>query len=85
MALIDHVEQAIGTAAITKIANFGMFGGSGSAILAWLGGANAVAWAGIAIGIGGLVLNWWHKRAIQRIERERMDLEWKRYRDEQEE
>ena len=82
MSLIDHAEHVFGAALITRVANAGIFGGSGSAIIAWLGGANAVAWAGIAIGFGGLVLNWWHKRAIQRLERERLDLEWQRLRDE---
>lgn len=82
MTLMDHAEQVFGASLITKVANAGIFGGSGSAILAWLGGANAVAWAGIAIGFGGLVLNWWHKRAIQRLERERLDLDWKIYQSE---
>lgn len=40
-----------------------------------MGGAGGAAWAGVLIAVIGLALNYWHKRAIQRIERERLELD----------
>ena len=85
MSLIDQVHGFVSAKTVTLIGNAGMFGGAGTTIFGWLSQQNILGWIGAFIGIGGLVINWWHKRAIQRIERERMDLEWQRYRAEQEE
>lgn len=81
MSLVEQVHQFVSAKTVTLISNTSVFGGSGAAIAAWLSQQNILGLIGALIGIGGLVLNWWHKRAMHRIERERMDLEWKRYRD----
>lgn len=85
MTLVEHVHQAVSEKTITAIGNTGIFGGAGATLLAWISEQNILGWVGAGIGIGGLVLNWWHKRAIQRIERSKLDLEWQRYRDERDE
>jgi len=70
MTAIDH--SMIPAKAITAIANTGIFGGAMGAIGGWLAGQNLIGWAGVAIGIGGLCISWYHKRELRRYERERI-------------
>ena len=79
MAFLEQAERAVNGKIVPLIANTGVFGGASTTFVAWLGGQNAVAWIGALIGIAGLVLNWWHKRAMQRIERGRLALERERF------
>lgn len=75
MTLSEQIEQVAAAPIMASVGNTGVFGGSGGAIIAWLGGANGAAWAGVGIGFLGLLINYWHKRAMQRLARERLELD----------
>lgn len=79
MAFTDQIQQVAAAPIAATVGNTSVLGGAASAIYAWLGGPNAIGWAGFVVGIGGLALSFWHKRAIQRLEREKF--EWQKSQD----
>lgn len=79
MAVLEHLEQTVGPKAVGAVSSAGVYGGSAVSLLAWLGSQSAVAIVGIVVSIGGLILSWWHKRAMQRIARDRLALDRARF------
>ena len=66
--MTTKVDELIATASTSSISNTGMWGGSAAAFFGWLGSQDVVAGIGAIAVILGLILNYWHKRAMQRIE-----------------
>lgn len=55
------MRQEIGEATAVSIANKAVGGGSAVTILGWLNSSNFGMWAGILIGVVGLLINWYYK------------------------
>ena len=62
---VDDLASAVST---YNISITGMVGGSLASLFGWLGSQDVVAGIGAIAVSAGIILNWWHKRATQRIE-----------------
>ncbi|WP_158966273.1 holin [Chachezhania sediminis] len=67
------LQQTVASKAAAIVSGVGTYGGSGTALVGIANSEIVIAWVGVVIGVAGLALSWWHKRAMQRIERERLD------------
>ena len=74
MTIVDHATGAA-SKGVSLAANTGIFGGAFGAVGGWLAGQDAVAWIGVFIGLGGLTISYFHKRALRRLEREKLEFE----------
>lgn len=64
----ERIEQVAAMKGISELSYWTAVTGSLGAFFGWVGSQDVVAGIGAIAVIVGLVLNWWHKRSIQRIE-----------------
>lgn len=66
---MTQVRDAI-DATVASVASKATGTGSAVTVVGWLTSSNFGMWAGIAIGVGGLIVNWYYRRKADRREAE---------------
>ncbi|MBT8152758.1 hypothetical protein KMP13_02365 [Epibacterium ulvae] len=68
----EVLETLVETRTAEVAGNWGTFGGSIAAVLAWIGSQDVAAGLGVIIGVAGLALSFWRVRFAARIERAKL-------------
>jgi len=70
-----EAQQIVAGKAAAVASSIGTYGGSGTALVGIANSEIIIAWIGVFVGLAGLALSYWHKQAMQRLERERFEWE----------